>query len=82
MPGPQQQVAKKLSLDPLNPPKGFVVLSIIQYTNEHNQIVQDVQCHLMKDLRNEDYVMQMIDQGKAQLAQWYKEQKALRRIRG
>ena len=49
-----------LQLDPLNPPKDFVVLSIIQYKDAKGNIIQDVQSHLMKDLRNEEYVMLML----------------------
>jgi hypothetical protein len=75
------QAAQHLSIDPLNPPKDFCVLSIIQYKDERGNIVQDVQSHLMKDLRNEDYIMAMMDSAQAQLGNWFKEQKALRKIR-
>ena len=71
-----------LQLDPLNPPKDFVVLSIIQYKDAKGNIIQDVQSHLMKDLRNEAYVMCMIDSAKEQLGKWYKEQKEVNKIGG
>ena len=67
-------------IDPLNPPKDFVILSIIQYKDARGNIIQDVQSHLMKDLRNEAYVMCMIDSAKEQLGKWYKEQKAINRF--
>ena len=70
-----------LTLDPLNPPTGYQVLSIIQYTKENGQVVQDVQSSLMKDLRNEEYIMHMMDTAKQQLANWFKEQKAIRKIK-
>ena len=71
----------RLTLDPLNPPTGYQVLSIIQYTTEKGHVVQDVQSSLMKDLRNEEYIMHMMDTAKKQLAQWFKEQKAIRKIK-
>ena len=70
-----------LTLDPLNPPTGYQVLSIIQYTKKNGQVVQDVQSSLMKDLRNEEYIMHMMDTAKAQLGQWFKEQKAIRKMK-
>ena len=70
-----------LTLDPLNPPTGYQVLSIIQYTTASGQVVQDVQSSLMKDLRNEDYIMMMMDSAKKQLGQWFKEQKEIRKIK-
>ena len=69
-----------LQLDPLNPPKDFVVLSIIQYKDAKGNIIQDVQSHLMKDLRNEEYVMLMLASAREQLGNWYKEQKAINRF--
>jgi hypothetical protein len=71
---------KHLQLDPLNPPKDFVVLSIIQYKDAKGNIIQDVQSHLMKDLRNEEYVMLMLASAREQLANWFKEQKAINRF--
>ena len=71
-----------LQIDPLNPPKNFVILSILQYQDAKGNIVQDVQSHLMKDLRNEDFIMAMIDSAKAQLGQWFKEQRAIHKIPG
>ena len=71
---------KHLQLDPLNPPKDFVVLSIIQYKDAKGNIIQDVQSHLMKDLRNEEYVMLMLASAREQLGNWYKEQKAINRF--
>ena len=70
-----------LTLDPLNPPTGYQVLSIIQYTTASGQVVQDVQSSLMKDLRNEEYIMHMMDTAKQQLGAWFKEQKAIRKIK-
>jgi hypothetical protein len=67
-------------IDPLNPPKDFVILSIIQYKDAKGNIIQDVQSHLMKDLRNEAFIMAMMDSAKAQLANWFKEQKAINRF--
>jgi len=69
-----------LQLDPLNPPKDFVVLSIIQYKDAKGNIIQDVQSHLMQDLRNEEYVMLMLASAREQLGNWYKEQKAINRF--
>ena len=69
-----------LQLDPLNPPKDFVILSIIQYKDAKGNIIQDVQSHLMKDLRNEEYVMLMLASAREQLGNWYKEQKAINRF--
>ena len=69
-----------LQLDPLNPPKYFVVLSIIQYKDAKGNIIQDVQSHLMQDLRNEEYVMLMLASAREQLGNWYKEQKAINRF--
>jgi hypothetical protein len=71
---------KHLQLDPLNPPKDFVVLSIIQYKDAKGNIIQDVQSHLMQDLRNEEYVMLMLASAREQLGNWYKEQKAINRF--
>ena len=71
---------KHLQLDPLNPPKDFVVLSIIQYKDAKGNIIQDVQSHLMKDLRNEEYVMLMLASAREQLGKWYKEQKAINKF--
>lgn len=70
-----------LQIDPLNPPKGWAILTIIQYPDKNGNIVQDVQSHVMRDLRNEDFVMAMIDSAKSQLIKWYKEQKAIRGIK-
>ena len=70
-----------LTLDPLNPPTGYQVLSIIQYTTKSGQVVQDVQSSLMKDLRNEEYIMHMMDTAKTQLGRWFKEQKAIRKMK-
>ena len=69
-----------LQLDPLNPPKDFVVLSIIQYKDAKGNIIQDVQSHLMQDLRNEEYVMLMLASAREQLGKCYKEQKAINRF--
>jgi hypothetical protein len=69
-----------LQLDPLNPPKDFLMLSIIQYKDAKGNIIQDVQSHLMKDLRNEAFIMAMMDSAKVQLANWFKEQKAINRF--
>jgi hypothetical protein len=69
-----------IQLDPLNPPKDFVILSIIQYKDEKGNIVQDVQSHLMKDLRNEEFIMGMINMAKTQLSHWFKEQKEINKI--
>jgi len=71
---------KHFQLDPLNPPKDFVVLSIIQYKDAKGNIIQDVQSHLMKDLRNEEYVMLMLASAREQLGKWYKEQKAINKF--
>ena len=81
MSGDNGKLATAQHIDPLNPPSDFVILSIIQYKDSKGNIVQDVQSHLMKDLRNEAYVMHMLDSAKNQLASWFKEQKAIREIR-
>ena len=70
-----------LTLDPLNPPTVYQVLSIIQYTTASGQVVQDVQSSLMKDLRNEEYIMHMMSTARDQLGRWFKEQKAIRKMK-
>jgi len=79
--GQEAPAGQHLKIDPLNPPKGWMVMSIIQYPDAKGNIIQDVQCAAMKDLRNEDYCMHMLDSAKIQLGNWFKEQKAIRKLK-